>query len=229
MLTAAHELRRTVEYNIPLYLSVSAIGVLPFSLADARFHSTEEDGRDVAAIWLPPDMAKEIGKHKVFLGHNQINCEPTKRRTPYVFFGYPMTWSAQVVAENTVLSRALVFTTFEHEGPRHATAFYDPAVHLLLNFTRDAINLVDDRVDTLPKLHGISGCGIWQVGDRCDRGLNSRTAESLTLVGIQHRWFPHYDYIQATRIGFAIDLIAANYPETRAAMSLIYPSTVCTR
>jgi hypothetical protein len=59
VLTASHKLRQIVGNTIPLYLSLNTLGAEPLPLADARFHSTEEDGRDVAAIWLPLEVAQE--------------------------------------------------------------------------------------------------------------------------------------------------------------------------
>jgi hypothetical protein len=172
VLTAAHDLRKIVELNIPLYLSVNVAGVGPLPLADVKFHSTEvERGRDVAAIWLPPDLAQQIANHKEFLNHNQVNLNPIEPRTPYVFFGYPMGWSGHFLAENHLFSMPLVFSTFEHEGQRDALAFHDPNLHILLNCTRDAVNLQKESIDRLPALKGISGCGIWHVADRGANGL----------------------------------------------------------
>ncbi len=228
VLTAAHDMRQIVGLNIPLYLSANTPGIDLLPLAEARFFSTEEDCRDVAAIWIPPDLAQELGTHKEFLAHNQINLNPAKQRPLYVFFGFPMQWSGHVVSETTIISQALAFATFEHEGDRDSLAHYDPRVHMLLNFTREAIHFPTGRVDTLPKPKGISGCGIWQVADRSERGLIPRSAETVTLVGIQHTWFPEYSYVQATRVAYALDLILEYYPETKAPMSLIYPGPTYT-
>jgi hypothetical protein len=50
VLTAAHHLRGIVQHNIPIYISLNATDKMPLPLAEASFHTTEEDGRDVAAI-----------------------------------------------------------------------------------------------------------------------------------------------------------------------------------
>lgn len=223
VLTAAHKLQRIVESSIPLYLSMNKANVMPLPLADAKFCSTEEEGRDVAAIWLPPETANEVARHKEFLAHNQINLDGADSCGPFVFFGYPMDWSGQVVSPDHILSRGLAFATLAHNGKRLDSAHYDPNVHMLLHFARDAVNALQGSVATLPKLHGISGCGVWQVGDIIGNGVRPRHAESITLVGIQHRWFPSLDYIQATKIRYALGLVLENYPEARAAMNLAYP------
>ena len=223
VLTAAHDLRQIIEADIPLYLSMNKPGVIPLHLGKAKFHSTEEEGRDVAAIWLPPTTAREVAKHKDFLSHNQIDLNGAESRGPFVFFGYPMRWSGHVASEDYVVSQALVFATLPHDGPRLESAHYDQKVHMVLNFTRDAINCLQGGVDTLPNLHGISRCGIWQVGDFIGKEIKARDEESVTLVGIQHRWFPDLNYIQATKIRFAIGFVVENYPDAQAAMKIVYP------
>ena len=50
VLTAAHYLHQIVKANIPLYLSMNKPGVLPLYLGKAKCYSTEDEGRDVAAI-----------------------------------------------------------------------------------------------------------------------------------------------------------------------------------
>jgi hypothetical protein len=222
ILTAAHDLRAIVQSNIPLYVSMNAKDREPIPLPGAKVHSPEKDGRDVAAIWLPPDLAQDIARHKDFLRHNQINMQKTGPRIPYVFFGYPMLWSGHVVAENHIHSRALAFATIEHEDQRHDSTFYDPNVHITLGFCRDAVDLQNSSSEMLPKIHGISGCGIWQVGDLSELGLRSRSCSSVTLIGIQHTWFPDHGYVQATRIRYVLNLILANYPELEAPMSVLY-------
>jgi hypothetical protein len=225
VLTAAHHLRTIVHENIPLYLSANKKGVEPVPLADARFVSTEED-RDVAAIWIPPDAAQEIGKHKEFLFHNQINLNADHGKPLYLFFGYPMHWSGRVVSESEIISVGLAFATFEHPGERDPAGVYHPEVHMLFNFSREAVNHFTGNVDMLPRPNGISGCGIWQVGDRSAGGFRTRSADTVTLVGIQHTWSPPHDYVQATRVGYLLNVIAQHYPEAKDAMNLVYPATL---
>ena len=226
ILTAAHDMRGIVSHNIPLYVAVNAPDVLPLPLADARFHSTEEDDRDVSAIWLPPDLAAEISKHKDFLHHNQINLATAESKGPFIFFGYPMDWSANLISENTLLSTALAFAGHPYDGDRHPTANYKPDVHILLQFSRDAIRTRDGKQDRLPHPKGISGCGIWQVGDINyeTKSLHARSADTVTLIGIQHRWFPDHSYIQGTHIRHVLGLVLSNYPELERSMSIVYPT-----
>jgi hypothetical protein len=222
ILSAAHDLQQIVEANIPLYVSMNRPGVMPFGLGPAKFTSTEEVGRDAAAIWLPPDLAGKISQYKDFLPHSQVDLEGADSRGPFAFFGYPMAWSGHVI-EDYIVSQGLVFLTFPHTGTLDPKAYFDPSLHLALNYKRQAVNALKGGTDRLPKLHGISGCGVWQVGDIVDKKAIARSQEAVTLVGIQHRWFSKLDYIQATKIRHSLAFIQENFPDVRAAMSLVYP------
>lgn len=222
-LTASHDLHAIVGHNIPLYLSMNMKGVDPLPLGEARFYGTEATDRDVAAIWIPPDIAQEIGKHRGFLQHNQIHLNVAQPGQPFFFFGYPMGWSGRRASESEIVSVGLAFATFEHQGERDSEAIYRPEVHMLLTYTKEAVNLSTGEADTLPSIKGISGCGIWQVGDRSQWGLQPRNADNVTLVAIEHTNRPAYGYIQATRVGFLLDVIAQHFPEAKRAMSLAYP------
>jgi len=222
VLTAAHKLRAKVENNTPLYVSVNAENVDPIPLAGATFVSSDGDERDVAAIYLPPDLAQEIGKNKTFLRHHQISHESIQRRTPYVIFGYPGDWSGHVIAEKHIMSMGMAFATFEHEGEIDTDFAYRPEVHLAVTFTRDAIKAIDGQKDKLPKPLGVSGCGIWQVADRNENGIRVRTADTMTLMGIQHNWSPRYGYVLATKIGYLLAIINQQFPDTAELMRLIY-------
>jgi hypothetical protein len=222
ILSASHSLQKIVEHNIPLYVSMNRPGVMPIGLGPAKFSSTEEIGRDVSAIWLPPEIANEIAKYKDFLPHRQIDLEGADSRGPFAFFGYPMAWSGHVI-QDYIVSEGLVFLGFPHTGLRHKEALYDPKLHMVMGFERDAINELKGGIDRLPRLKGISGCGIWQVGDIEDKKAVARSTETVTLVGIQHTWYPDLNYVQGTKIRHALAFIQQNFPEVSPAMSIVYP------
>ena len=186
VLTAAHTLQRTVSYNIPLFLSVNTPHVLPFSLEHAKFHSTEEEDRDVSVIWLPPEIGLEVSKHKIFLRHNQIDFEVNENKGLFMFFGYPLDWSAKLLSEDTLLSTGIAFAGHPYSGEREPSAKYHPDVHMGLQFSREVINLGNNKYEHLPHPKGISGCGIWQIGEKNyeTKTISSRTADTISLVGI---------------------------------------------
>ena len=221
-LTAAHDLREIVEQNIGLYISVNHPHVLPLPLAEAKFMSTEVDERDLGVIWIPPDIATEVAKFKDFLFHNQINHSQERTNALLLFYGYPMQWAGHLITERRMVSGALAFSTFEDHLDPSSVRGYDPQLHMLLNFTSDAIEATTGQQKRLPGLKGISGCGIWQVGEKRGGEAIPRTGETLTLVGIEQGVYSNHDRVKATRIEYALDLILHNYPELRDAMSLAY-------
>lgn len=223
VITAAHHLRSIVEAEVPLYLSMNRPGVMPLPLADARFHSTEEEDRDITAIWLPADLAHEVATHKDFLSHNQIDMHAADKRAAFAFFGYPKEWSGHVIADEHIASLGLALVTFGYDGSREQLSRYDPKLHMLLNVPSDARNHHRDKVEMLPDLRGISGCGVWQVGDIVGNEIRPRDENSVTLVAIEHKWSRKFGYVMATRIGYAMEFIAEMFPTARTAMNIVYP------
>jgi hypothetical protein len=225
VLTAAHYLRDHVKENTFLGLSPTGHIDALLPLGDALFHSTEVYGRgsrDVAAIWIPEQTAIELRKTKEFVRHNQISMNEDPGGL-YVFFGYPGAWAGRAVSEVEAESIPLVFSTFEVRCPDTRIDAYDRNVHLLLNYTTSAIHVPTGNVDALPDLHGISGCGIWRVGDKKGTSAIPRNPNTLTLVAIQHTWCRGPSCVMATRIAFPLQMIASHYEEASRAMDLVYP------
>jgi hypothetical protein len=225
VLTAAHFLRDHVKENTFLGLSPTGHIDALLPLGDALFHSTEVYGhgsRDVAAIWIPEQTAIELRKTKEFLRHNQISMYEDGEGL-YVFFGYPGAWAGKAVSEVQAQSTPLVFSTFEVRCPDTRIGDYDPDVHLLLNYTASAIHVPTGNIDVMPDLHGISGCGIWRVGDKKGKSAVPRNANTFTLVAIQHTWYREPSSVMATRIPFPLQLIASHYEDAKRAMDLVYP------
>lgn len=223
ILTAAHNLHGIVKHQIPLYVSLNAENQLPVPLNDAIFCGTEEDCRDVAAVRLSKASADEISRHKTFLAHDHIRLDGCTGDALYAFVGFPMAWSPQLIGGTTVHSSPLRYLCRPYQGSRNSTTDYDPQVHFLLEFSRDAIEVADHVASRLPEPHGISGCGIWRLCEWSARGLDSFSPSAATLVAIQHTWFATSNYIQTTQIAVVLGRILAEYPELRSAMSLAYP------
>jgi hypothetical protein len=96
---------------------------------------------------------------------------------------------------------------------------------MVFNYNQNAVQPMTGTVDELPPLVGISCCGIWRIGEKQGRRAVPKTDETLTLVAIEHGVFSRLGRVKATRIKYVLDLIGTKYPDTRHAMSLIYPRT----
>lgn len=156
--------------------------------------------------------------------HNQINHSRDPSDGLLLFYGYPEQWAGHLVTETGMVSKALAFSSFEDRLDPSTVTGYDPQLHILLNYSSDAIQAMTGETERLPPLQGISGCGIWQIGDKRGRTAVPRTEDTLTLVGIQHSVYMKLNRVKATRIGYALGLILDQYPDTKEAMSLAYPA-----
>jgi hypothetical protein len=101
---------------------------------------------------------------------------------------------------------------------------FDPKVHLALTFSRAAIRMDMDvkslSQDTLPKIQGMSGCGIWKIIPD-GLALSDWNPEHMRLVGIQHRC-KHDEYILGTQIRWVLDRLCKEYPEIESALEISY-------
>ena len=222
ILTAAHKLGETLKHKIPCVVSPNEDDAPPVSLAGADVHYSEDNGRDVAAIVLPPDASREISKWKTFLSHADVRLDDSGDSGLYVLCGFPKEWSGRTVDGKTIRSEPLFYLALPFTGKPDSRSRFDPVLHMLLEFDRSAVDGTTQEGVELPEPHGISGCGVWRVCELSARGLESWSPDDVSLVAIQHRWSGHGKYIMATRIRFMLDFILKNYPELRPAMSLLY-------
>jgi len=221
ILTASHHLQSMVEDNTPLYVDSTDGSSLPIPLAGAMFHGTEEHGRDVAAVKLPPDVAAKLLPQNEFLTHSEVRLTDEKADSLYLVFGYPEKWSG-VATQSSVCSRPLLYVCRPYKGQCNPTAFFDPKVNVILAVEQNAYNIIEETTEVLPPLHGVSGCGIWRVADWSAEELLRWRPEHTCLVALQHHWDPKRDYIRGTWLGYALALIKDNYPDVSAAMDLVY-------
>lgn len=222
ILTAAHDLRGIVENNIPLYIDRTDSSTLPIPIVGAVFHTTEEKGRDVAAIKLPDDVVEQLGPNKEFLTQGDIRLTDKDANSLYLVFGYPEDWFG-VAAQSAVVSNPLVYACRPYEGETDPNAYCHPDVHIVLEFVQTAVSVPDEGSHELPDLHGVSGCGIWRVAEWSKEGFQRSRPDQVCLVALQHSWYRQRKYIKGTWLGHALALIQDNYPDVSAPMSLVYP------
>lgn len=236
ILTASHlgqdgenDLRAVIKYEIPYYVSVNKRGVLPIPLAGPTWvHGTEVDGRDIAVIQLPEDVATQIASHKRFISHNEVLVDDDDRTARYVVFGYPEDWSLRSVGDNDLCSDPLIFVAQQYTGQADPHSAYRPDVHLLLGFDRNAREVTRPQDVQLPKPYGISGCGVWRVAEGSNRGLDMVNKDDVKLVAVQNHWHPKRNYLMATRMGWVLERILDDNPELKRPMQLAYPRAVKT-
>jgi len=235
ILTASHDLREIVQSDIPLYVSWNERTDLPIPLHDARFHTTECDSRlgerdvvrDIAFVKMSNSTAKEIlaaGRTPISL--RDINMSQDSSPAVFFMFGFPQAWFR--VERSGPKCLPLVYGCGIYPGEHWAGSHiaYDPKVHLLLSFRREAIGPIDGQAHTLPGyegIKGVSGCGIWRVTD-LHSSVSRWRPDQCKLVAIQHRYYEHPGYIHTTWIQYAISRIFDDYPELKSAATIVYPN-----
>ena len=222
ILTASHDLHEIVQNNIPLCIGAADSVDLLIPLVDCQFHGTEEEGRDVAAIELTDEIVSQLSPKMQFLTHSDICLADSDSNALYVMFGYPEDWFSPS-ADSPLENEPLACVCQPYKGSRVPNAYFDPRVHILLGFSRTAVDLADQSTHQLPRLNGVSGCGIWKIGKRSKDGFERWDPDRMHLVALQHRWSERRDYIKGTWIGYALALIQERYPDVSAAMNLVYP------
>lgn len=222
ILTASHDLNGIVKNNIPLYVDRADGHTLPIPLANAVFHGTEKEPRDVAAIKLPDSVVRQLAPNKEFLTQADITLSGTNANALCALFGYPKDWSG-VVTETGFVSNPLGYLCRRHTGETDPGKYVHPDLHVVLEFCQTAVDIVDGSAAQLPRLKGVSGCGIWRVAELSKEGSRRWRPDQLRLVALQHSWHQQMKYVRGTWIVHALALVRDQYPDVAAAMRLVYP------
>lgn len=226
ILTASHELKAIVEANICLYVGQDTTECIPVPIPDSRFHTTEENSRDIAVIKLSSSTASKLLTSSEPIALREIAFAENRRPGFFVVCGYPMAWMTILPDRVDSLPLAFLGRFFQRDPPPTDTFEYDDKLHILIEFTRNAIRSGDFQKCLLPStdgIKGISGCGVWRVADYSPESLKSWNPKSLQLIGIQHRYWQQQGCIAATWMKFVMERMVAEYPELVPAMRLVYP------
>lgn len=233
ILTASHDLREIVENNIPLCVSWNERTELPILLHDARFHLTECNSRlgqrdvvrDVAAIKLSDTATQQIlAGGRIPIGLYDICTKQDRSPAIFFMFGFPQAWFR--VEKSGPKCSPLIYGCGIYSGDHwvRSSIGYDPKVHLLLDFKRDAISPIEGKSRTLPGyegIKGVSGCGIWRIVD-LHGSMDKWKPNQCKLVAIQHRYYEEPCCIHTTWIQYAISRIFEDYPELKSAATIVY-------
>jgi len=139
----------------------------------------------------------------------------------YYFFGHP----AQLLnktSPRTIRSNPIGVLCCKYTGAVHESEGYDPNVHVFLQFENKGISIRDGSELEAPRLHGISGCGIWRLCTFTNNEVSKLDGGKLRLVAVQHSAL-HGRYVRGTRIESIQSLIVQAFPDLKRAMELGYP------
>lgn len=220
LLTASHGLRQFVAHPIPLGISPSRAGEPPIHLLNSTFHSIEEDNVDVTVVRLDNETVQALLPQRRFLRLHEVEQGVQASDGLYLVFGYPCEWTTS--EGGRIASRPMIFLGRQHTGELNPISETDPAIHLVLSYDRQGIDVVKDRPATLPTVNGMSGCGIWKIADWNSGALQNCKPDKSRLVAIQHSWDQDRNYVKGTWVRHTLGLIHEHYPDLRAALEMVY-------
>lgn len=233
LLTASHGIREAVESQTYLFMSWDDEENCCIPLADDQIATTDQATLDVAAIRLSEsNAAKLLKRHKPIslldIARPSFNADGL-----FLIVGYPRAGTEFIEQNPLAELREPRLETLKYMGKRSATRWagkglnYSPLMHLVLGMPKDSYRADLGRGELLPEhegIQGISGCGIWLVADRRrKKPLDSIGVQDCKLVAIEHTYDQDAGLVAGTWIDLALVLIADNFPDTRPALSLVYP------
>lgn len=221
VLTASHDLTAIIRHGIPLFVSPSGDGIDPVPLHDAQFTCTDEKLPDVAVCRLTPRAVSELLPRAKFLRLNDVDLAASGNDAMYAVVGHP----AELFRLTEDGFGSDPFTLFgrPYHGPYPEGATFDPQVHLSLGFEPQGINALTGSSVSAPHIRGMSGCGIWRIGQWPPQFDSLLDTSKWRLVAIQHRWHKTLNYVQGTFVRHALSLIYHNNPDLQACMKMHYP------
>lgn len=230
LLTARHIIKDAQQIGVPLAFTGSKerfvqcaghirTSNLP-SPADPRI-----DLLDLAVIRLAPEVMEQLdGKATLKLTDLQTNLDPRDRL--FSLLGYPAEWSTRATPDSTFMGLEYLLLVMEsYQGSTAGSETYDEKLHLLFKIERDRIYADPNFSTAFPdRLGGISGCGIWTIGN-VNQHPQTWSEDKSKLVGIQTGIYtpdddPSKVMIKATRIDHALSFLHFNFPEVKNYFNL---------
>lgn len=183
------------------------------------FRGIDECDVDVVAAELNAETVDRLSLKHRFLRLNELDVKDHQTDGLFLVCGFPQEWFQK---EKTLHPKAMKFFGKQHIGELNPLSHFDPDVHLVVGYERQGCNALDDQPALLPKVHGMSGCGIWRIAEWKPQSIDSWQPKRCKLVAIQHSWDQNRNYIKGTWVRHALSLIYHHYPQHQSALSVDY-------
>lgn len=226
LLTASHGIEYSINNEIYLAVGWDEEEQVPVPINESNFACTEETARDIAVIKLAKAEAK-----KILAGHTPISMLDVAKRGDrhhgfFLISGYPREWTDMASARITPLPLNFLGRRCKDEWNSADDLAYDKNLHVVVEFSQNAVGTDNFEKVVLPYhkgIQGISGCGIWHVADFPPKALKSWRPDLCKLAAIEHRYFEKGKCVAGTWIDFAVEHLAVAWPEMQSPVNLIYP------
>ena len=222
IVTCAHKMReRYKKDKLPAYLGRMTDQISrPIPLKNCMTVRIEGNCVDLAVIELTKDVVEQLLPTNRFIGITEMDLQTIARPAFYLVWGFP---SEDTTIDDTgrgVKTMGLWYVTVLHRGERNPNTEYDPSIHVVLNYGKEAVGQ-DGKPSSVPYPGGLSGCGIWRLTN--DENWENWKPEDVKLAAIQHRYDERRDYVMGSWVRFAMREVWHRYEDLRPAMEIVVP------
>jgi hypothetical protein len=227
LVSAAHVMDYATKHDLPHLISNGLPGseLIPLHNVTVTSTSLEGDLFDLAVVRLPEELAVRLRVTKRFVRLSEIDPDDAVAEGSFYFvYGYPYEWTKTDTTQSTVRLSSFRFggTAFREKIELKE---FRPELHLLISSPPDRIADADGNLMELPKLGGISGCGMWRLSSLSQ--TNDRwSTDNVRLVAIEHAVAKVGSpvAIKGTRFKAVLQMIKEAHPELRQPIGLTFPA-----
>ena len=140
----------------------------------------EDDNLDIGVLILDLESINELKSTYKFLEHEQISINHVFDETQdYMIFGFPSTWSNRSATRKSFHIRPFYNFANPVNNSEYEKFNRKHYLNIIVEYNRKyAINAKSKSLSYGPNLHGMSGCGLW----------NLSSFPKVKLVGIMTDW-----------------------------------------
>lgn len=178
----------------------------------------DDDPVDVAWLTLPDDHAGKLrSRFRAIHVHDMAPADALGDDAMVVTYGFPSVRTQRVADGGLSTGGAAHLSRAISNAPTEAERF-DARTQLLVQAHGRGVTRGGRRIES-PAPHGMSGGGMWRIGDTTD-GSWLKPSQPITLVGTQHAWRRNA-YMRGSRIRMALALLYRHHPRIRPVLHLV--------
>lgn len=155
---------------------------------------------DIAIFKLSQETINAFKERYDFLPSNKIGIDHFSISSPYLIFGFPERKTKMDFTEKKIMPEPFIFRTIGVDENQYKQKEINSNKTLMLSVKQKKVMRSKTKlIEKLPKLHGISGCGVWHV-------FNFENPD-YQLVSILTGENSEKSVLYSTRISIVINLI----------------------
>lgn len=213
LITAAHVVDEFMGRH-PSILAPDRSGFLPLSRLPRQVSSAS---LDLYIAELSEDYLNETLKWRKFIDLSSLNRSPAESNIPVGssvgFVGYPSSKNSipDPIASSLIIPQQNGYlVTCEHAQPgKPSYCGFDPAVHIVADFSRRKYQKADRTYVHAPDPHGMSGGSVWLL---CGDDREEMSVSHYHLVGVGIEYLRNKHSLVATRLEHVFSALKSHWP-----------------